>query len=338
MQRSRRLNHRQAGEGRRLAAFGAGLIVLASVGVTRGESLRLVFTGHIHPLVQVDRLFELADLIAAERPDRVVIGGDVILGPDRLATYQPAAIEEQWAKFELFVERVGRPVHLVPGNHDVSSSFPSLRGEVWRAYPERWAVPGLIDVGNIRLVFLGTVDRRTGNLGLRDEDLAFLSDALAGAGDRRVLIFVHHWLWESPEWWSRVRSVLGGDTERWVFAGDHSHTAASVDGNLHLYGCGCGADALNYLVIDVSDESIVVTAGGTATPVLQPIAMEPPAFRTWIVSICRHNLKLFAMIVACAGMLCGVVIGFALAHRRRGGVAVSPATVGMPPASGWVQP
>ena len=318
MQRSRRQNHRSVGETRCVAALMTGAIALASAGSVRGESLRLVFTGHIHPLVQADRLFELADLIAAERPDSVVIGGDVILGSDQFAAYRPAAIEEQWAKFDLFIQRVGRPVDLVPGNHDVSSSFPSLRADVRRAYPERWAVPRLRDVGNIRLVFLGSVDRRTGNLGLPDDDLAFLVDALAGAGDRRVLIFVHHWLWVSADGWARVRPILGDDAERWVFAGDHTHTAATVDGNLHLYGCGCGADALNYLVIDVSDESIVVTARGAPTAVVQPIAIEPPTLRIWLADICRHNLKIFAPIVACAGISCGVVLGFALARQRRG--------------------
>lgn len=321
-----------------VSALRIGVVALVFTAVTRAETMRLVFTGHLHPLVQVDRLFELADLIAAERPDSVVIGGDVILGPDGLAAYHPAAIEEQWAKFDLFVQRVGRPVQLVPGNHDVSSSSPSLRGEMWQAYPQRWAVPRLRDVGNVRLVFLGTVDRRTGNLGLKDDDLVFLSDALAGAGDRRVLVFVHHWLWESTDWWTRVRSVLSvGGAERWVFAGDHTHTAATVDGNLHLYGCGCGADSLNYLVIDVSDESIVVSARGSPTPVLQPIAMEPPAFRTWLADSCRYNLKLFAPIVAFAGMSLGVALGFALARRRRE-VPMRPATVDMPPASGCTQP
>lgn len=89
------------------------------------------------------------------------------------------------------LDRLGLPILVVPGNHDRREG---LR-EAFRDFPE---IPsaGLIDwvadLGDTRVVGLDTLVEGQGAGLLRSESLDLLSDAIDGAGDRAVVVALHH--------------------------------------------------------------------------------------------------------------------------------------------------
>jgi Icc protein len=86
---------------------------------------------------------------------------------------------------KLFGE-LGKPVYCIPGNHDdVPALHAALQGAPFQ-------VGGHADLQNWRLIFLDSVVAGKAHGELSPAELARLEGALAGAGERHVLISLHH--------------------------------------------------------------------------------------------------------------------------------------------------
>ncbi|MDK3073694.1 phosphodiesterase [Sedimentitalea sp. JM2-8] len=113
--------------------------------------------------------------------DAVLVTGDV--------SDDGTAESYRFARGQL--DRLGLPLLAIPGNHDD-------RAEFRKAFADSPAMPssGLIDwtteIGDTVVIGLDTLVEGQGGGALRPESLAFLSEALARAGSRPVVVAVHH--------------------------------------------------------------------------------------------------------------------------------------------------
>jgi Icc protein len=184
--------------------------------------------------IPLPRLEAVIEAVNAERPDRVVITGD-ISGDETAVSYRLAVDT---------LARLTAPWSWLPGNHDL----PALMVEYYE-------LPGLLDLGRWRALLLDThVDGEAhGELGSRR--LARLAEDLE-ADDRPTLLLMHHppvpvgtpWLdeigladreafWEKLASYPQVRAILCG----------HVHQAIAVryamgEGEVLVYACPATAD------------------------------------------------------------------------------------------------
>ena len=89
------------------------------------------------------------------------------------------------------LDRLGLPILVVPGNHDrregLREAFRDLPG-----IPGAGLIEWVIDLGDTRVVGLDTLVEGQGGGRLRAESLDLLSRAIEGAGDRAVVVALHH--------------------------------------------------------------------------------------------------------------------------------------------------
>ncbi|WP_368417243.1 metallophosphoesterase [Falsiroseomonas sp.] len=131
----------------------------------------------------------LRELAEAPAPEFFLITGDVALdGPSR---------EDDLAFARAEFDRLPAPWRAVPGNHDIGSNRPDLRGEhvvdearraAWTRHfgPDWWS----LDCGAWRLVGLNSLIAGSG-MAAEAEQAAFLDDAIATAGSRQVALLTH---------------------------------------------------------------------------------------------------------------------------------------------------
>jgi Icc protein len=81
---------------------------------------------------------------------------------------------------------LGKPVHCLAGNHDLGDALQAELAE------PPFTIGGLVDCGHWRIVMLDSTVPGQAHGILRDAELRRLEQALAGAGERHVLICVHH--------------------------------------------------------------------------------------------------------------------------------------------------
>lgn len=118
--------------------------------------------------------------------DRVVITGD-------LAHYGD---EASYRRLKGLLDRLAPPLSITIGNHDQRPVFQSVFPEA--ACDANGFVQSVVDLSDCRLVILDSVALATygdphDHAGrLCPSRLAWLEDALAGAGGRPVLLFLHH--------------------------------------------------------------------------------------------------------------------------------------------------
>ena len=131
----------------------------------------------------------LAELARAPAPDMFIITGDCALD---------APVREDDLVFarEQF-DRLPAPWHALPGNHDIGACYPEGAGEAlvsegllsaWRRHfgPDFW----VLDVPGWRLIALNSLIPGS-HLPAEQEQAAFLEDAIATAGARRVAVLTH---------------------------------------------------------------------------------------------------------------------------------------------------
>ncbi|RKF15417.1 phosphodiesterase [Roseovarius spongiae] len=138
--------------------------------------------GHLDPAARFRAVLGHA-LTHQSDAERIIITGD-------LAHHGRA---EEYARLRAALADCPLPVHLTLGNHDRRAAFRA-------AFPgapcdDAGFVQQVIDSGDVRLILLDTLDEdaaieHSGRLCA--ERLDFLQSALAGAGGRRVVIFMHH--------------------------------------------------------------------------------------------------------------------------------------------------
>ncbi len=134
----------------------------------------------------MERLGQVLDRLIADHADadRLVIMGDLVNwgGVNEYERLKPVLDGLPW------------PVHLMIGNHDNRDAFQQVFADAART--DAGHVQEVIDMPGWRLVTLDSFDETyTAPIGsgiLCDARLAWLDTALAGAGDRRVALFIHH--------------------------------------------------------------------------------------------------------------------------------------------------
>ncbi|NPU66301.1 hypothetical protein HL667_14955 [Bradyrhizobium sp. 83012] len=176
----------------------------------------------------------LRDVIASTSADCILCTGDMSLDgahdPDELA----------FARRQL--DRLGREILYVPGNHDIGNSLPDVRGgEVTVSAKRASAYRGQFgadfwttDIGAVRLLGLNSMLPGSG-LDEEAEQEALVAHAIATLGPRRLIVAAHKPLYlAEPEDADRTQSAMFPEhRHRWA---EHFHEAADVTylcGHLH---------------------------------------------------------------------------------------------------------
>jgi len=74
------------------------------------------------------RYAEMVRAVQRERPDFVVLAGDLVYGDFHSATVDREAVRRDWDAVDAVFAQFGCPVHRVPGNHDV---WESTTRDLW---------------------------------------------------------------------------------------------------------------------------------------------------------------------------------------------------------------
>lgn len=91
-----------------------------------------------------------------------------------------------YAQFRRLFGKAGKPVHCIPGNHDlVADMRAALQGAPFR-------IGGHLDLGRWRVVMLDSSVAGNAHGELGTAGLSQLGRALSQAGDRHVLVCLHH--------------------------------------------------------------------------------------------------------------------------------------------------
>ena len=86
--------------------------------MTRTNELRVIQVADLHLGAgqdhHLDNWRKIVDWVGRERPDRVIVNGDLVMNdPDREADHAFARAQ---------IDRLGVPCHILPGNHDVGDN------------------------------------------------------------------------------------------------------------------------------------------------------------------------------------------------------------------------
>lgn len=177
----------------------------------------------------------VADWIRTEAPDLVINTGDLSLdGADLSVDLDMAAAAHR---------TLGCPTLLVPGNHDIGDHprlssgrqvIDAVRRQRYldRIGPDRW----FQDVENWRLIGLNALLIGS-DLAAEAEQKAWLDEIVAGAGDRRLALFLHKpFFIDRPD--ETVMSYWVVDPERreeYRFLFDHPNLRLLASGHLHQH-------------------------------------------------------------------------------------------------------
>jgi Icc protein len=187
----------------------------------------------------------LLDVLRAEQPDLVVHLGDFTCGggyfhmPPADFVSASAAIRHNFAALPM-------PVYALPGNHDCVPG-----GGDWRVFEELWGLRhGLghtVDLPAARLVLVHSQGHSPARIAaaapsdpvygwVGDAELARLDAALAGAGDRPVILFLHQLLipWSSGVNWLDYYGTANGGRVLEIMD-RHANVRAVFQGHAHLY-------------------------------------------------------------------------------------------------------
>ena len=156
---------------------------------TTPQSLDLLVLGDVHNrLTRADY-----DTLAARMPqvDALVQVGDWM---QRGQNYYYQLLLREWMNSELF----GMPVMACPGNHEYSKGINKTLSPVWDhafKHPHNGpiGVPGasyFIDYPNLRLIAIDT--NPLTRMVLLTRTLTWLRNAMYTAGDRYIVVFMHH--------------------------------------------------------------------------------------------------------------------------------------------------
>lgn len=188
-----------------------------------------------------------------ERPDAVVISGDLVQRGDFISL---------WEQARAFVERLPRPRLIVPGNHDIPLFNPFLRAfsplERYRAYihPELdpvLSVPGATIVG-INSARPWLIDQ--GHVAVWQIERARRAFAEAPPGDLRA-VAIHHPIVPQPNTGIKRQHVFGH--RRAVRGLAEAGAEVVLCGHLHF------PTALNLVDLIAAGAGVVMAQAGTAT-------------------------------------------------------------------------
>jgi Icc protein len=141
---------------------------------------------------------------------------------------------EGYAHFVRLLERFGKPVYCVPGNHDDPAQ---LRAALSRP-PFR--VGGHIDVANWRIVLVDSCVPGEARGAVSTEELRALERALGGT-DRHALICLHHQPVSMSSRWLDTIGIANAD-ELLRLIDEHPNVRALAWGHVHQYYDGQRGD------------------------------------------------------------------------------------------------
>ncbi len=176
---------------------------------------------------------ELLDRLEALDPDLLIITGDAIYGMSRMDP-DPDVIREDWNSLYRGLDRLGIPIHVVPGNHDVSNFVTR------DVFLERHRKPPYaFSFNRSRFLILDTIgiDQRTEDghpnwkpqmLFFDDAQIRFIRSEIGREGEYdHIFLFMHHtdfWLDDKWPWWQKIHPILQGSKARVVFAGTPAYS------------------------------------------------------------------------------------------------------------------
>ena len=176
---------------------------------------------------------ELLDRLEALAPDLLIITGDAIHGMSNKEP-DPNVIREDWNFLYHGLGRLGIPIHVVPGNHDVHNFVTR------DIFLERHRKPPYaISFNRSRFLILDTVgiDQRTADghpswkpqmLFFDDAQIRFIRSEIAREDEYdHIFLFMHHtdfWLDDKWPWWQKIHPILRGSKVRVVFAGTPAYS------------------------------------------------------------------------------------------------------------------
>jgi len=127
----------------------------------------------------IDHLIERLPMLGPL--DAVLVTGDVS-DDGSLVSYQ--IVREQ-------LERLSVPILMLPGNHDAREPMREAFADL-PCMPARGPIDWVVDLGGLRIIGLDTLQEGRSGGALAADSLDFLAASLAGAGDRPVLVALHH--------------------------------------------------------------------------------------------------------------------------------------------------
>ena len=98
---------------------------------------------------------------------------------------------ESYAAFRDQIERLGLPYLLIPGNHDLREPLRAAFRDLDHI-PQHGKIDWVHDLEDLRIIGLDTLVEGVAHGEVGATSAAFLSDALADAGQRPVLLTLHH--------------------------------------------------------------------------------------------------------------------------------------------------
>lgn len=162
-------------------------------------------------------LLKVLELIRKEQP-----AIDVVLATGDLSQDGSAA---SYIRFHHHMQQFSAPVYWLPGNHDLTDVM--FRGQVAGQIS-----PCIIDVGNWRVILLDSTIRGKVPGYMSNQELAFLRQSLATAGDRHVLIALHHQPVPIGAVWLDTQ-IVGNADEFWAEVDQSTHVRAVIWGHVH---------------------------------------------------------------------------------------------------------
>jgi 3',5'-cyclic AMP phosphodiesterase CpdA len=168
----------------------------------------------------------LEPLVERVRPELIVASGDLAHRGRRREHERAAA----------FLRGLGRPLLVIPGNHDIPYSFPARFTRPWAEFERQWeTVEPVFRADDLVVVGLNSVRPwRHQSGGIRSGQIARVKELLANAPDGALrVVALHHHLIGAP-WRSRKKpvarrsEVLAGlvDAGAELILAGHIHQAA----------------------------------------------------------------------------------------------------------------
>jgi 3',5'-cyclic AMP phosphodiesterase CpdA len=168
----------------------------------------------------------LEPLVERVQPELIAVTGDLAHRGRR----------DQHERAAAFLRSLGRPLLVIPGNHDIPYTFPARFTRPWAEFERQWeTVEPVFRSDDLVVVGLNSVRPwRHQSGGIRTAQIARVGELLAGAPDGALrVVALHHHLIGAP-WRSRKRpvahrsEVLAGlvDAGAELILAGHIHQAA----------------------------------------------------------------------------------------------------------------
>ncbi len=206
------------------------------------------------------------DEVELLQPDFVVCVGDMIEGYSE----DECVVTNQQAQLDRVLQRLRRPFHRLPGNHDITN--PAMAAWWTRRYGPRYYHFMFDDVLCLML------NTEEGHIpGGLDAQAAYMCAVLASnRAARCTLVFMHKPVWleqDVPAWWQTIAAALSNRPHA-VFAG-HVHTYQKYERNgapYYTLATSGGASGIEGVYAGTFDQFAWVTVG-SGMPVVANVSL-----------------------------------------------------------------